>query len=707
MVGRGIEIMSNVGYYRGTAEVEDAMAVVAKWISANRSIKVVYHKGAVVDADVMKGVIRIPRMACASGVTEDALMLVRGQVYHEAGHIGETKGVDRAEYPKGALFSVWNALEDRRMESVVADKHVGAGPAFSWMMDFYHKEIAGKAGKEKAALWESLVAMSFQSEGKAPIWKLSDKAQVYFDKGYDKFCEWRGCADVRATLELAKELHELLKDASEDFKQKQNQGGGQGEGEEGEGEEGQEKQEGKGKSKKSKKGEKGEEKSEGGEGGEGDDKGEKDEDGEGSGSGSGDFEDEEEGEEGKQEKGKEEDKDGEEDGEGGDSEGADGSDGDGDAEGESDGDGAEGGKADSKAGKSEDGEASEGDGKVVPGGEYNPQDEEAQGGKGEDWGKELEDECDGVTQQEVAGKVLAEMFGDMDTSDLYFSRRDLDVHAAVPSDDDSKTMFKGLRESCGVAVASMTGALKQALRSMSRVRKNPYQRQGRIDGKRLVAISQGLSKEVFFRKTDGVDLDVAVEIVIDESGSMIGKTGEVAKLAAVLGETLKAIGVPFEVTGSTTMYQQGEAGMPAIGDMDRVNPIIYKHYKTFGEDWAAVRQRVVNVSSNLHNVDGEVVEYAAFRLAGRKERRKIVFSLSDGEPCAGHNNDMDMGRNLKRVCERARKNGVEVYGFGIGSYAPQTFYGARNFMFLEKADTMGADFIRDFVGKITGGRVRV
>ena len=143
-----------------------------------------------------------------------------------------------------------------------------------------------------------------------------------------------------------------------------------------------------------------------------------------------------------------------------------------------------------------------------------------------------------------------------------------------------------------VMVAAMTRSLEQALRSLARCRKKPYMRQGRIDRQRFVQIAKNLSKEVFYKTRDGMSLDVAVEIIIDESGSMSGWL-EVQLLALAIGEALTAIHVPFEITGTTT---SGHSAPPLDG-FSRTKPIIYRHYKAFGEQWHTVRHRIINTSS--------------------------------------------------------------------------------------------------------------
>ena len=312
----------------------------------------------------------------------------------------------------------------------------------------------------------------------------------------------------------------------------------------------------------------------------------------------------------------------------------------------------------------------------------------------------LDEEVNGTTMDEVLNEKLEETFQQMDPRDTeYLAFRDDDEHKVPAIDANDNQRFVEERSSISVAVASMTGALEQALRSIARCRKNPYLRHGKIDKKRLVQITKSLSKDIFYQTQKGEKLDVAVEIIIDESGSM-NNYHEIQ-----LGETLNQIGIPFEITGSTTKYLS--PGSMGLDGFTRANPIVYNHYKTFGEAWQNVRARIVHSDKYKHNIDGEVVEYAAMRLVSRKESRKVIFSLSDGEPCAGHGNDSEMAANLIRVCERCRKNGIEVYGFGIATEDPKAYYGEKYFIPLETIGKMGDEFIRKFAEIVTKGKVRV
>jgi len=719
--------MRNANYYT-EREAEDAMAVIAGWIGKNRGVKVVYHDGTAVDADIFKGVIRIPRMACASGVTEDALMLLRGRTYHEAGHIDETK-LTKKEYPEpGALFDIWNALEDRRMEAAESKKHKGCEYVFRWNNEYYNKKIAEKmnAGEESGPLWESMVAMAFMVDGLRPLWHLAPKAERYVEKAYDEFMKVRGCKDAKESLDLAQVVYDILIDASKEWKkeqgepekQEQEKSDEQGEPQEGEGQQGQGQGEG----------EEGEpehrmpqndvddepEENAGNNSSDGE-PGDKDEDGDDSGSA--EDEDSDENGEDKSEGSDSDDsgnEDGDEEGSGsGDSEDKNEDKNEGSSSSSKDGDsdekGKDGGDEDGKGGKKGDEDAedapeatrdeNEGKGKNK---EIEDDEEATRQAK-----EELEEESDGVSKEDVQNEELKDCFGEMDPADMkYISRRDNDVHGIPAVDDGDKQTFKTRRERVSAMVASMTMALEQALRSMERCRKKSYQRRGKIDRKRLVHIAKGISKEVFYKTRAGMSLDVAVAITIDESGSM-GEWEEVQMLAIAIGEALHSIGVPFEIIGSTTRYGYGQA--PDLDGFSRTNPIVYKHYKEFQESWQVVKHRIVHSSCHHHNIDGEVVEYAAFRLAQRKESRKVVFSLSDGEPCGGHgcSNDRVLSKNLIRVCERSRKNGIEVYGFGIGTDDPKKFYGDEFFMYIEDVEEMAPDFVRRLADIVTRGVVKL
>lgn len=714
--------MSLKGYTSGR-QVEDAMAVLAGWIGKNYNVKVVYHDGHAVDADIFKGIIRIPRLACASGITEEALMLLRGRVYHESGHIGETE-LSKSEYPKKkALFSILNALEDRRMEAVLRDRFEGCNKVLNWQTDYYNKDIAGKMaeGKIDAPLWEALVAMGFMVESRRPMWTLSDKAKLYVDKAYDEFRKVKSCKSATDCLKVAKVIYELLKEANEEQKQNEPEKNEPEKGDSSEKSEpeksdnSEESNDSEGQSSSQASDIDDEDESEGSSGGDSDEESDEEdsednsEDTKGNSDKDLDEDEEEDSEDNSEGSSKGEDEDDSDDAEGSEdgSEGSEGED-----EGEDTSEGSDDSEDDSKGSDSSDelddecgpdGEKSESD--SASGSESDSASEKDEDGAGNT--VDLDDECDGFSVEDILNDAIGEALDELDPRDsIYTALRDGDEHIVPDAADYDKQTYKERREAVSTQVAEMSRALEQALRAMAKCRKNPYMRQGKIDPRRLVQISKGLSREVFYKTRDGRKLDVAVEVIVDESGSM-GNFLDVQLLAMAIGESLDRIGVPFEITGTTTKYGGGDRSIPSNTGMTRNNPIVYKHYKGFGENWESVKHRVVKSGRYNHNIDGEAVEYCAMRLAGRKETRKVIFSLSDGRPEGGENRNDELAQNLKRVCERSRESGIEVYGFGIGTTAPKKFYGKDYFIYLDSSTDMGPDVMKKFVEVVTKGEVKV
>jgi cobalamin biosynthesis protein CobT len=74
------------------------------------------------------------------------------------------------------------------------------------------------------------------------------------------------------------------------------------------------------------------------------------------------------------------------------------------------------------------------------------------------------------------------------------------------------------------------------------------------------------------------------------------------------------------------------------------------------------------------NTDGESVLWAAARLATRKEKRRILFVLSDGQPQNGDTDSDKLDAHLKEVVKMVSKHGIECVGIGILTDCVKEFY---------------------------------
>jgi cobalamin biosynthesis protein CobT len=241
-------------------------------------------------------------------------------------------------------------------------------------------------------------------------------------------------------------------------------------------------------------------------------------------------------------------------------------------------------------------------------------------------------------------------------------------------------------------VAQMTGRMQKDIERMmasqSQVVKVPGLRSGRLHAPSLHRLKVN-DDRIFHRKQEHKSKDTAVTLLVDNSGSMCGAKIVTAMVAAyALSLTLERVNVANEMLGFTT-GDYGQAPRSVIESMHReiqeeynkgvtyhrVVPIMMPIYKTFDERVRTeVKARIAymaNVQPGMgSNVDGESLEYAAVRLAQRREKRKVMIVLSDGQPSGGAN----VAPHLKQTVEKLVKSGIETIGIGIMDPAVKRFY---------------------------------
>jgi cobalamin biosynthesis protein CobT len=400
----------------------------------------------------------------------------------------------------------------------------------------------------------------------------------------------------------------------------------------------------------------------------------------------GDDDSDQEGDEGDQEG---DDNDGDSDNDGdGDKEGGDKpSDKDSDKEGDGEGKGNKPSDKEGKESKSQDGgEVESNKPRMTP--------EQAKDAIEKSIGSTPAQECEDYLRKEV-NRIMKDI-------NFYTADRSKDTHTTAKPDEYMLDNFNKVREGLGIEIAQLIRTAEQAFYSMKRTRIIRGVKHGDIDLTRLPSIAKGLSPNVYARKTEGTDLNTAVSIVIDLSGSMGSSLKSVEKVLAALGEMFAKIGIPFEIFGTSTF-----SPVSPNTAFTRWKGVQYHHYKHFEENWNAVKGRVTSLASMGNNIDGEAVEYAAVSLMQRKETRKIVFSINDGEPCAGQGDDGVFAHHLKKTCDKVRGAGVEVYAIGINTSNPATYYGKNNFIEMNSGSSLfSTEIVKTLVDTVMQGKFK-
>lgn len=238
--------------------------------------------------------------------------------------------------------------------------------------------------------------------------------------------------------------------------------------------------------------------------------------------------------------------------------------------------------------------------------------------------------------------------------------------------------YQTLRKKVRPLVAPIKAQLERVLKVKENARWRTEREQGKVNARALSALAvNGGYRQIFKEFTKTETNNVAVEILVDLSGSMCYRI-ETAKMAAIaMSEALKELDIKFEVTGFTSVGDPGVRAKTAeLSGAER------GRFNRFGErlelfvfkDWnSANLSGIERMTAMDNNPDGECVKWAANRLALRKEKRKILLVLSDGQPAADGDTRI-LQADLKQKVEEIQKSGIECVGIGIETDAVKDYY---------------------------------
>lgn len=379
-----------------------------------------------------------------------------------------------------------------------------------------------------------------------------------------------------------------------------------------------------------------------------------------------------------------------------------GSDGDeGDGEESQDEDGSE-GKSGSASG--DNGESGEGSGSEDGEGETNASSSDK---PGMDMGGFGEVDLSGVDLSSmITGMIGTEAARATRSAPYTFYTKDLDKIEVYPHSNVADEYVVKLEEETRHMVGVMQKDIERMMAARSQSVRVPGYRSGRLHSAGLHRILAG-DDRVFRRKTENNSKDTAVSLVVDNSGSMSGMKMKLAMEAAyALSQTLERVGIAHECIGFTTRSVYGrdavidpnsiKAEARRIGlrsGFSRIEPIYMPIFKTFDERLTPlVKRRFVHAATHQgylqNNIDGESVENAVKRVMSRRETRKVVIVLSDGQPACYTEDPGAVFSHLHSVIDEAAKAKIEIVGIGIMDDAVKSFY--PKYMVLKRVEDLPA-----------------
>lgn len=298
---------------------------------------------------------------------------------------------------------------------------------------------------------------------------------------------------------------------------------------------------------------------------------------------------------------------------------------------------------------------------------------------------------------------------------VYVAWREQDEIVDIPKTPNSGTAR--LYEDARSRVAFLRSRLLTELLGMGPMWARGQTR-GKIDDRRLYRAALK-DRQIFKRKRAQPTMNTAVELLIDYSGSMaegVGlrrrKKGEsrvpedpessgmtkvdlAIRLAMLFSETCDLLDVANEVTAFTTNpLLIDPLGRPEV--FTRWEPLRLMVLKPFEAKFKACVHAFANAKSMglYNNVDGESVLWAARRLAEREEENLVLIVLSDGMPHANGCNMDGIAAHLRGAVQRVKHAGIRVLAFGINSEAVKHFYGDDYVVFNRIDDLVTGGYAR-------------
>jgi len=252
------------------------------------------------------------------------------------------------------------------------------------------------------------------------------------------------------------------------------------------------------------------------------------------------------------------------------------------------------------------------------------------------------------------------------------ARKDLTkmLRLDTPSVEFFKNNFKLRVRDKSVSVDNFAQQVRRLIQIRSKVRYEYGVKKGKLDYPRLSRLAlklPGFSERIFKNKITNSTLDAAVTVLIDMSGSMSGdKVLFACEAALLLNSVFSILNVPLEILGFTDTEN--------VHDADTLM-YVYKEFSTLHTPEDKLLAYIGASSSRMRgNPDGDCILWSYDRLLKRKEKKRLLIVMSDGQPAASRPSDDLAAYTLKVIQEIEKFKRVEIYGLGLCDESVSRFY---------------------------------
>ena len=251
-------------------------------------------------------------------------------------------------------------------------------------------------------------------------------------------------------------------------------------------------------------------------------------------------------------------------------------------------------------------------------------------------------------------------------------------------------------------IGKLANRLQRLLLAKQNTSWNYNLEEGMLDNARLHRIIANPGYPLSFKEeTENKFKDTIVTLLIDNSGSMRGRSISLAAICAdIIGSTLERCQVKTEILGFTTKHWKGGDAKKLWNikgnrsNPGRLNDIRHIVYKSADNSWRRSRRyfgAMLREGLLKENVDGEALAWSHERLIKRNEERKILIVISDGAPVddstLSANREDFLDNHLKDIISLIENDSpVELQAIGIGHDVTKYY---KNSLTINRAEELG------------------
>ncbi len=214
-------------------------------------------------------------------------------------------------------------------------------------------------------------------------------------------------------------------------------------------------------------------------------------------------------------------------------------------------------------------------------------------------------------------------------------------------------------------VAGVRARLLTVMLGRDRVAWRHQQRRGKLDPHALYKLAVEQDTRIFRKEIRIEGGECACTLLLDISSSMNGEKLKLcAQVGMIFGEALSRLEFPTEIIGFST--GEFDSGDPSDERYHRFVSLHHVLYKGFDETWRIGANRLSTMTAMSLTPIGESLLFAGKRLAQRKEYRKLLFCVTDGQPTVGVRGDSAQ-HHAVYAAKRLAQAGIEPIGIGIGT----------------------------------------